>query len=257
MWHLWKQEQQEVGQHWFIDSYIAAYIQVQYRVTGVHPTGLTVARGAGRCPQHHDFFEVSFSVLQLHSCTLVFPAFFSCNNTTTWEIQLPSARNIWRANYWMFRPENPWKKNIYVMRFWGPLARGGTGCVFFRPGCTTTPPQYRASVQFSVFLLLLDYLKKFISLQRRTKKMWNHFPSFRFTPHLCMCLCWLATLSCFGHLKKLKFNLMKFNKLFYGGTHISVENNPRKAYLTQHVIDLCFSISVFWLILHIKNMNFV
>jgi hypothetical protein len=30
---------------------IAAYIQVQYRVIGVHPTGLTVARGVGRCPQ--------------------------------------------------------------------------------------------------------------------------------------------------------------------------------------------------------------
>jgi hypothetical protein len=38
-------------QHWFIDSYIAAYIQVQYRVIGVHPTGLTVARGVSRCRQ--------------------------------------------------------------------------------------------------------------------------------------------------------------------------------------------------------------
>ncbi len=45
------QAQQEVRQHWFIDSYIAAYIQVQYRVTEVHPTGLTVARGVGRYPQ--------------------------------------------------------------------------------------------------------------------------------------------------------------------------------------------------------------
>jgi hypothetical protein len=26
---------------------------VQYRVTGVHPTGLTVVRGVGRCPQCH------------------------------------------------------------------------------------------------------------------------------------------------------------------------------------------------------------
>ncbi len=42
---LWKQAQQEVRQHCFIDSWIAACIQVQYRVTGVHPTGLTVARG--------------------------------------------------------------------------------------------------------------------------------------------------------------------------------------------------------------------
>jgi hypothetical protein len=35
----------------FVDSYIAAYIKVQYRVIGVHSTGLTVARGVGRCPQ--------------------------------------------------------------------------------------------------------------------------------------------------------------------------------------------------------------
>ncbi len=48
---LWKQAQQVVWQHWFIDSYIAGYIQVHYRVTGVHPTGLTVARGVGRCSQ--------------------------------------------------------------------------------------------------------------------------------------------------------------------------------------------------------------
>ncbi len=42
---LWKEAQQEVRQHWFIDSYIAAYIQVQYRVIGEHPTGLTVDQG--------------------------------------------------------------------------------------------------------------------------------------------------------------------------------------------------------------------
>jgi hypothetical protein len=42
---LWKEAQQEVRQHWFIDGYIAAYIQVLYRVTGVHPTGLTVDQG--------------------------------------------------------------------------------------------------------------------------------------------------------------------------------------------------------------------
>jgi hypothetical protein len=48
---LWKEAQQEVRQHWFIDSYIAAYIQMQYRVGGVQPTGLTVARGVRRCPQ--------------------------------------------------------------------------------------------------------------------------------------------------------------------------------------------------------------
>jgi hypothetical protein len=55
---LWKQAQQEVRQHWFIDSYIAAYIQVQYKVTGVHPTGLTVARGVGRCPQCNIFHPI-------------------------------------------------------------------------------------------------------------------------------------------------------------------------------------------------------
>jgi hypothetical protein len=49
---LWKEAQQEVLQHWFIDSYIAAYIQMQYRVGGVHPTGQTVARGVRRCPQY-------------------------------------------------------------------------------------------------------------------------------------------------------------------------------------------------------------
>ncbi len=40
-----KEARQEVRQHWFIDSYISAYIQVLYRVTGVHPTGLTVDQG--------------------------------------------------------------------------------------------------------------------------------------------------------------------------------------------------------------------
>jgi hypothetical protein len=52
IFELWKEAQQEVRQHWFIYSYIAAYIQMQYRVIGVHPTGLTVARGVSRCPQN-------------------------------------------------------------------------------------------------------------------------------------------------------------------------------------------------------------
>jgi hypothetical protein len=52
---MWKEAQQEVRQHWFIDSYIAAYIQIQYRVGDVHPTGLTVARGVRRCPQGRRF----------------------------------------------------------------------------------------------------------------------------------------------------------------------------------------------------------
>ncbi len=38
-----------------IDNYIAAYIQVQYRVIRVHPTGLTVARGVGMCPHGRCF----------------------------------------------------------------------------------------------------------------------------------------------------------------------------------------------------------
>ncbi len=45
---LWKEAQQEVWHHWFINSYIAAYtayIQVPYRVDRVHPTGLTVNQG--------------------------------------------------------------------------------------------------------------------------------------------------------------------------------------------------------------------
>ncbi len=38
-------------QHWFISSYIAAYIQVLYRVDRVRSTGLTVTRGIGSSPQ--------------------------------------------------------------------------------------------------------------------------------------------------------------------------------------------------------------
>jgi hypothetical protein len=36
---MWKET------HWFIDSYISAYIQTLYRVTGVHPSGLTINQG--------------------------------------------------------------------------------------------------------------------------------------------------------------------------------------------------------------------
>jgi hypothetical protein len=48
---LWKKAQQEVRQHWFISDYIAAYIQVLYRVTRVCRTGLTVSRGIGSSPR--------------------------------------------------------------------------------------------------------------------------------------------------------------------------------------------------------------
>jgi hypothetical protein len=49
---LWKKVQQEVRQHWFISSYIAAYLQVLYRVARVPWTGLTVTRGIGSSPQY-------------------------------------------------------------------------------------------------------------------------------------------------------------------------------------------------------------
>ncbi len=42
---MWKEAQQEIRQHWFIDSYVAAYIQGLYRAVRVHPTGLTVNQG--------------------------------------------------------------------------------------------------------------------------------------------------------------------------------------------------------------------
>jgi hypothetical protein len=42
---LWKEAQQEVRPHWFIDSYISAYKQELNRVAGVPPTGLTVSQG--------------------------------------------------------------------------------------------------------------------------------------------------------------------------------------------------------------------
>jgi hypothetical protein len=41
---------------------IAANIQVQYRVSGVHPTGLTIARGVSRCPQLHILCVYELSV---------------------------------------------------------------------------------------------------------------------------------------------------------------------------------------------------
>jgi hypothetical protein len=48
---MWKEAQQEVRQHWFINSYIAAYIQVLYRVDRVRPAGLTVTRGVASSPK--------------------------------------------------------------------------------------------------------------------------------------------------------------------------------------------------------------
>jgi hypothetical protein len=47
---LWKQARQEVRQHWFIHSYIAAYtytgtVHVLSSVAGVHPAGLTANQG--------------------------------------------------------------------------------------------------------------------------------------------------------------------------------------------------------------------
>ncbi len=48
---LWKEAQQEVRKQWFISGYIAAYIQVLYRVDRVRLTGLIVTRGIGSSPQ--------------------------------------------------------------------------------------------------------------------------------------------------------------------------------------------------------------
>ncbi len=48
---MWKEAQQEVRQHWFINSYRAAYIQVLHRVDWVRLTGLTVTRVVGSSPQ--------------------------------------------------------------------------------------------------------------------------------------------------------------------------------------------------------------
>jgi hypothetical protein len=50
---VWKKAQQEVRQHWFISGYIAAYIQVLYRVARVRRTGLTVTRGVDSSPQQN------------------------------------------------------------------------------------------------------------------------------------------------------------------------------------------------------------
>ncbi len=59
---LWKQAQQEVRQHWFyclINSSLL-YIQVLYTGGGVHPTGRTVTRDVGRCPQSLTFHKWTF-----------------------------------------------------------------------------------------------------------------------------------------------------------------------------------------------------
>jgi hypothetical protein len=56
---MWNKAQQEVRQHWFIDRYIAAYKQVLYRVTGVHPTGLTVDQGCRKVSTSKKYHYVS------------------------------------------------------------------------------------------------------------------------------------------------------------------------------------------------------
>ncbi len=63
---LWKKEQQEVRQHWFIQWYIAAYIQGLYKGDTIHPTGLTVNQGCSQVStvsliQRCHLFRVSFS----------------------------------------------------------------------------------------------------------------------------------------------------------------------------------------------------
>jgi hypothetical protein len=54
-----------VQQHWFINIYITAYIQVQYMVIGVHPTGLTIARGVGRCPTEESYVSLNECLQEL------------------------------------------------------------------------------------------------------------------------------------------------------------------------------------------------
>jgi hypothetical protein len=46
--YMWKQAQQEVRQHWFNDSYIADYIQVQYSVQykGYNLIGVTTVEAS-------------------------------------------------------------------------------------------------------------------------------------------------------------------------------------------------------------------
>jgi hypothetical protein len=48
MMMMWKEAQQLVRQHWFIDSYISAYIQTLYMYTRLVWSS---TRGVGRCPQ--------------------------------------------------------------------------------------------------------------------------------------------------------------------------------------------------------------
>jgi hypothetical protein len=49
--NLWKQAQQEVRQHWFINGQQLVYLQALYRLTTVRRTGLTVSRVVDSSPQ--------------------------------------------------------------------------------------------------------------------------------------------------------------------------------------------------------------
>ncbi len=42
---MWKEQARQLGQHYFITEYIAAYTQGLYKGAGVHPTGLAVNQG--------------------------------------------------------------------------------------------------------------------------------------------------------------------------------------------------------------------
>jgi hypothetical protein len=68
---VWKKAQKAVRQHWFIDSYIAAYIQVLYRVTGVHPTGLTVNQGCRQVSTGMLYCSIYFSYDLVAACAKV------------------------------------------------------------------------------------------------------------------------------------------------------------------------------------------
>ncbi len=54
--YMWKQAQQEVRQHWFIN--VAVYIQVLCRLTRVPRTGFAVPSGVGSSPHTYIYIRL-------------------------------------------------------------------------------------------------------------------------------------------------------------------------------------------------------
>jgi hypothetical protein len=50
---------------------------MQYRVVGVHPTGLTVARGVGRCPQYDHLQEGKTYFYNIFNTALTYCGFYT------------------------------------------------------------------------------------------------------------------------------------------------------------------------------------